>query len=46
MNATLILAMGAVYAVIGAQFLRERRVGMGIAFMGYAIGNIGLWLEA
>jgi hypothetical protein len=42
----LILAMGAVYAVISVQFLRTGRLGMGIAFLGYAIGNIGLWLEA
>jgi len=46
MNAWLIGSIGLVYSIVAAKFIIDGRIGMGIAFIGYAIGNIGLVLEA
>jgi hypothetical protein len=46
MSAWLISAMGIVYAVVSVDLLTKGNTGLGIAFIGYAIGNVGLTLEA
>ena len=46
MAAWLIAAMGVVYAVVSVDLLLKGNSGLGIAFIGYAIGNVGLTLEA
>jgi len=46
MSAWLIAAMGVVYAVVSVDLLLKGNSGLGIAFIGYAIGNVGLTLEA
>lgn len=45
MSAWLIATIGIVYAVIAIDLLLKGNTGLGIAFIGYAIGNIGLTLE-
>ena len=45
MSAWLVAAIGIVYAIIAADLLFKGNVGLGIAFVGYAIGNVGLTLE-
>jgi hypothetical protein len=46
MSAWLIAAIGIVYAVVSVDLLTKGNTGLGIAFIGYAIGNVGLTLEA
>jgi hypothetical protein len=46
MSAWLIATIGVVYAVIAIDLLLKGNTGLGIAFVGYAIGNIGLTMEA
>jgi len=46
MSATLIAIIGVVYAVVAADLLWRGNLGLGIAFIGYAIGNVGLYLAA
>lgn len=46
MAAWLIGAMGVVYAVVSVDLIIKGQTGLGIAFIGYAIGNVGLTLEA
>jgi hypothetical protein len=46
MSAWLIATIGIVYAVVAADLIFNDKIGLGIAFIGYAIGNIGLTLEA
>jgi hypothetical protein len=46
MSAWLIAAMGIVYAVVSVDLLTKGNTGLGIAFIGYAVGNVGLTLEA
>jgi hypothetical protein len=46
MAAWLIAAMGVVYLVVSLDLLFKGNTGLGIAFIGYAIGNVGLTLEA
>lgn len=46
MAAWLIACMGVVYAVVSVDLLVKGNTGLGIAFIGYAIGNIGLTMEA
>lgn len=46
MASWLIAAMGVVYAVVSVDLLTKGNTGLGIAFIGYAIGNVGLTLEA
>jgi len=44
--AWLIAGIGVVYLVIAIQLLLEGKVGLGVAFCGYALGNVGLYLAA
>ena len=46
MSAYLIAFIGFVYAVVAADLLWHGKIGLGIAFVGYVIGNIGLAMEA
>lgn len=46
MASWLIAAMGVVYAIVSVDLLTKGNTGLGIAFIGYAIGNVGLTLEA
>jgi hypothetical protein len=46
MAAWLIAIIGVVYAVVAADLLRVGNTGLGIAFIGYSIGNVGLYLAA
>ncbi len=46
MSATLIAIVGVVYAAVAADLLWKGNIGLGIAFIGYALGNIGLYMEA
>lgn len=46
MSAWMIAAIGVVYLVVAVDLLRKGNVGLGIAFIGYAIGNVGLTMEA
>jgi hypothetical protein len=46
MSSTLIAIIGVVYAVVAADLLRVGNTGLGIAFIGYSIGNVGLYLAA
>ena len=45
MNAWLIGASGIVYLIVASKFFIDGRIGLGLSFIGYAIGNIGLVLE-
>lgn len=42
MNAYLIGFIGIVYTLVAIQFFMKGQVGMGISFLGYALGNVGL----
>jgi hypothetical protein len=44
--AWLIAAIGVVYLVVAVQLLLEGKMGLGIAFLGYAFSNVGLYLAA
>jgi|TARA_R110000868_G_scaffold110882_1_gene299867 hypothetical protein len=46
MSAWLIAIVGVVYAVIAVDLLYKGNIGLGIAFIGYALGNVGLYMEA
>jgi hypothetical protein len=46
MSAWLIATIGVVYTVIAVDLLLKGNTGLGLAFVGYAIGNIGLTMEA
>jgi hypothetical protein len=46
MSSWLIAAIGFVYSIIAVDLLFKGNTGLGLAFVGYAIGNIGLTLEA
>jgi hypothetical protein len=47
MSAELIAIIGVAYAYIGYdQVFVKHQTGLGIAFWGYAIGNIGLFMQA
>lgn len=46
MSAWLIAIIGVVYAVVAADLIIKGNIGLGIAFVGYAIGNVGLTMEA
>ena len=45
MNAWLIGAIAIVYSIVASKFFIDGRIGLGLSFIGYAIGNIGLVLE-
>jgi hypothetical protein len=42
MSAWLIGFIGIVYTIIAIQFFMKGQIGMGISFLGYALGNVGL----
>jgi hypothetical protein len=46
MAPTLIILIGGVYAVVAFDLIRNGNLGLGIAFIGYALGNVGLWIAA
>lgn len=46
MAAWLIAAIGVVYLVVSIDLMIKGQTGLGIAFIGYALGNVGLTLEA
>jgi hypothetical protein len=46
MSSTTILLIGFVYLYISADKIYRGDMGLGIAFLGYAIGNVGLFLAA
>ena len=46
MSSWLIAIIGVVYAIVAVDLLRKGNTGLGVAFIGYAIGNIGLTMEA
>lgn len=46
MSAWLIAFIGVVYAVVAINLIMTGKTGLGIAFVGYALGNVGLFMEA
>ena len=44
MNSILIAGVGFVYLVIAIDSLRKGQVGLAISFLGYSLGNVGLFL--
>jgi len=46
MSAWLIAVVGIVYTIIAVDLLMKGSTGLGIAFVGYALGNVGLYMEA
>jgi hypothetical protein len=46
MASWLIALIGIVYTIVAAQLLVTGKTGLGIAFIGYALGNVGLFMEA
>jgi len=46
MSAWLIAIVGFVYAVVAIDLIVKGNTGLGIAFVGYALGNVGLYMEA
>jgi len=44
--AWLIAGIGVVYLVVAIQLLLEGKVGLGVAFLGYSLGNVGLYIAA
>lgn len=46
MAAWLIALIGVVYAVVAFDLIRTGNLGLGIAFIGYSIGNVGLYIAA
>jgi hypothetical protein len=44
--AWLIAGIGVVYLVVSVQLLLEGKVGLGVAFLGYSLGNVGLYIAA
>ena len=46
MSTWLIASIGVVYLFVAADLIIKGQTGMGIAFLGYALGNVGLYMEA
>lgn len=46
MSQFLILFVGLIYLIIGTRLVLEGKVGLGIAFLGYAFSNVGLYMAA
>jgi hypothetical protein len=46
MSAWLIAFIGVVYLVVSVDLLVKGNIGLGIAFIGYSLGNVGLYLAA
>jgi len=45
MASWLIAMIGVVYTIVAIQLLVTGKTGLGIAFIGYALGNVGLYIE-
>lgn len=45
MNGPLLLFVGAIYAWVAVNYLIAGRLGMGLAFVAYAIANLGFMLD-
>jgi hypothetical protein len=46
MAAWLIAGVGVVYLIVAIDLLAKGNFGLGIAFLGYCLGNVGLYMEA
>ena len=46
MSANLIALVGLIYAFIAVQLYLSGKPGLALAFAGYAVSNVGLYLEA
>jgi hypothetical protein len=46
MASWLIAFIGVVYTVVAVNLFMTGKTGLGIAFIGYALGNVGLYMEA
>lgn len=44
MSAWLIAIVGVVYAIVATDLLLKGNIGLGIAFIGYSLGNVGLFI--
>jgi hypothetical protein len=44
MSSWLIATIGVVYLFVAVDLFIKGQVGLGIAFIGYALGNVGLYL--
>ena len=42
----LIITVGLVYLIVATNLIMTGKVGLGIAFLGYAFSNVGLYLAA
>ncbi len=45
MSAPLLIAVTLAYACVAVSYLRERRYGMALAFIAYALANVGFILD-
>ena len=45
MSAWLIAIIGVVYLAVAVDLLVKGQMGLGIAFLGYALGNVGLFIQ-
>lgn len=46
MSGPLILIVGAIYAWIAVDLMTSGKSGLALAFAGYAVSNVGLWVAA
>jgi hypothetical protein len=46
MSSWLIAIIGVVYLGVAGDLLFKGQTGLGIAFLGYALGNVGLYIAA
>lgn len=46
MSAPLIAIIGVAYLVVAGDLLIKGATGLGVAFLGYALGNVGLYIAA
>ena len=45
MSASLIAVIGVVYLAVATDLIIKGQIGLGIAFLGYSLGNVGLYME-
>lgn len=45
MNAGLLLVVALIYLYVAVEYVRERRYGMALAFVAYALANLGFMLD-
>ena len=46
MSSWLIAVIGIVYLIVAFDLFLKGQIGLAIAFLGYSLGNVGLYLEA